>query len=234
VYDDKIYTMLLDFEKKQLIPATAVKDSMTNGVSKDVYASVAVYDPFIPHGPNVVLRQDRFALIEVIDLSGIGGSTDIDLEHRVSESDKYNGTRYNSTTDDVTAGMLSFTGWIPNTETRKVITTVTSNYSREVDSGTIVHAKVSLHCAIDEHKVYQVYYDNIFGTFAVREAHDIYTTPTQTGILKDTRGNYRPNTPVTVSVRNIKYFTYTNSKGQYSFFSPELKNTKTVAVVKMN
>jgi hypothetical protein len=234
VYDDKIYTMLLDFEKKQLIPAAAVKDSMANGVNKDVYASVAPYDPFIPHGPDVLLRQDRFTLMQVIDLSGIGGSTDIDLEHRVSMSDKYSGTRYNSTTDDVTAGMLSFTGWIPNAETRKVITTVTSSYTTEVDSGTIVHAKVSLNCSTDEHKVYQVYYDNIFGTFAVREAHNINTTPTQTGILKDTRGNYRPNTPVTLTVGKIKYFTYTNSKGQYSFFSPELKNTKAVAGLKMN
>lgn len=234
VYDDKIYTMLLDFEKKQLIPAAAVKDSMRNGANKDVYASVAVYDPFIARGPDVLLHQDRFTLMEVIDLSGIGGSTDIDLEHRISKSDTYSGTRYNSTTDDVTAGMLSFTGWIPNAETKKVITTVTNNYTKEVDSGTIVHARVSLYCSTDEHKVYQVYYDNIFGTFAVREAHNTNTTPTQTGILKDTRGNYRPNAPVTITAGKIKYFTYTNSKGQYSFYSPELKNTKTVAVLKMN
>ncbi len=171
----------------------------------------------LPPGP-LVLPSSRFGL-EVT--YGVFSDRAHQFTHTVQQTDLSATTGFTLRTESFRKGFLSFLGvGVPETATVK--TNVTHGSSRQVTTGTEVSEEVAFFAQPGENYSVEVYYDRIFGAFALKPVTQS-TVAGLTGVATNAAGTPLPNQLVTLQVAGRKYQTYTDAQGAYAFRASTLR-----------
>ena len=162
------------------IPATKARSASTarapqtssagckHTLSVTTVESLLKLDPFVVSGPRASLPTDRFEKREslICDADSICTRS---RSASVGTDDTHLRTQSTITTDDLGKGLLSFAGIGPS-ESKQVTAKVTSSSSTSFRDGKTVTAEVRIEGPLPGTDTIEVYYDRLFGTFALRSA----------------------------------------------------------------
>lgn len=208
----------LDFETKVLATAASLK----NSTDPDVQAFLKL-NPFFPGGAS--LTSGRFRKLMNIELRGNSMSGE-DITHEVEESDFNAQTTFETTIKDYKPGFLGHFG-IGVDEEKTTKSRFSQSSSREVTEGTKIQSGIELYSAANEYAVYEIFFDKVFNTFAVKKKNVVSESqdlPIYEATAQNSNGTAAPNTVVTLKTENGIFTTKSDATGKYSFFDPEIED----------
>jgi hypothetical protein len=124
-------------------------------------------DPFVAGGPLTALPSDRFERRTGIIVRGAAFTRT--LTEEVSEEDNHAHSRSTVTTEDFSKGFLSFLGVGPS-ETKTLTSTITTSSSTSFRNGNSATTRVRIEGMPAGAGRLSVFYDRLFGTFALQSA----------------------------------------------------------------
>jgi hypothetical protein len=184
-------------------------------------------DPFTGPGcAKTRLDPTRFSLAHKLDGSAAlyqnGGATEsIVVTHQTSASDLHSTTSTVSTIETQTAGFLSFLGLGPSEDQM-----LQMSYSKSATTQNAITQIISAgydlfgQTGCDDYSC-EVYFDNVFGTFAFRDnKDDLESNYSVNGTLYDQNNRVQPNTRVYLNMGNTIMSTMSNGNGEFNFRLP--------------
>ena len=142
-------------------------------VTKSVADALLALDPFSAAGPTAVLPENRFLRVEPpMNLSGMGANPGLSivLEHQVKSEDQTKSTSYQVHIEDYYPGWLSMFG-LGVTERETLKTTITQSNVVKSTMERIDRAVIDFSSEVDENYKVELYYDQVYGTFACRSVN---------------------------------------------------------------
>jgi hypothetical protein len=133
-----------------------------NGMSADTIKGLLALDPFVAGGASVQLPRGRYRRCQ-----GIIGTTERTYSVQVTNEQTQTSTKTTVLTDDFSKSLLSFIGLGPS-ETKRVTTTISTSSSTSFRTGSTVETKVVIEGSPAGTDLIDVFYDRIFGTFALQ------------------------------------------------------------------
>jgi hypothetical protein len=184
-------------------------------------------DPFTA---NASLRGDpRFAgpaddpNLLTIELRGPARFSE-EVSHSVTEQDKTERVDTRVETEDESAGFLSillpFLG--DPTKNSSLETRIINTSSKEVSVGRDLRVTVDLHAAVGESYAVSLYFDRVFGTFAL-ERLALRATPLVSGQARGPKGQPLTSEVVTLLAGGERFLTTTDQQGSFAFSTDTIK-----------
>ncbi|OCX51135.1 hypothetical protein BEL04_20715 [Mucilaginibacter sp. PPCGB 2223] len=209
-------------------------------------ASLLALDPFTgPNGAQTQLDPARFSIAHKLDGSQAsfqnGGVDETEtVSHQVTASDLQSTVISSSTIEVDKPGFLSFLG-LGETGDRTIQSTFSKSASVQLTNGQSIVQSFTLHGdGLMDHYYCEVYFDNVFGTFAFRDnSTELSTANSVAGTVENTAGRRLSNASVRLNAGLQSFWTTTDSNGHFQFRLPvdANKNSSTVtagsAVVKL-
>ena len=146
--------------------ASTARAGCTHTLSVTTVESLLKLDPFFVSGPRATLTTDRFEKRESI-VSDPDSIVTRSRSASVGTDDTHAHSYSTITTDDLGKGLLSFAGIGPS-ESKQVTAKVTTSSSTSFRDGKTVTAEVRIEGPPPGTDTIEVYYDRLFGTFALR------------------------------------------------------------------
>jgi hypothetical protein len=200
----------------------ALKEDLVDNQDEDERAGIEALlalDPFAAAGGQAQLDPKRFGLIDTFELNGVDYTRV--FTHQVTTTDREAKTEFSVKTEEMRKGFLSFLGLgVPETVTVK--STATHSSSVEESQSETASISVHLHAEADEHYAVEVYFDRVFGTFAIREV-PISDEPSVAGRIVDSKERPLPGQLVTLRADDKDFTTITDAEGRFSFHIPQFR-----------
>lgn len=194
-----------------LQPVSEIQNNAAGlGLSAEDAASLLALDPFVGGGPGATPPADRFEFIENWDY---GHGTEILPLLSVTRDTKQIDTTINYSVDTSTwdAGpILKGFGFGGSTQT-----TVKVSNAIGSDVSSTITASATLASGPNDEFVVDIWYDQVFGTYAFQEL-----VPASTPLLQGTGA--KPGETVTLLAGGRKFNTMADSSGAYAFRAPTI------------
>ena len=166
---------LIDFESQVYVPFTQIRQDLAEvrgggtaswtGLDELSLESLANINPFVEGGEGAELDPDRFVYDNTFEIGGV--ALQVNSSHTHTVSDTMVESSFQTRVRDADAGWLSALGF-GSSENGKTKTTMKQSSTRSVEVGETTTAEFMLGAEVDENYSVNVYYDRLFGTFAVR------------------------------------------------------------------
>lgn len=200
----------LDFTVVSFSAAGMVKNLTTLGISAANAQLLLDLDPFVAGGPEVDLPADRFTYHETVEY---GFGTTLPTTVTTTRDTKTTTTQksYTTNTEDWEPGpifqLLGLGG-------KDSVTTTVSN-ATGTDVSSVITLSANLVSGPTDHFVVNVWYDNLFGTFAFQQS-----TPSATPLLQGSGAT--PGQVVTLTAGTKIFRTVADQTGKYAFSAPTI------------
>lgn len=172
INDGKFSATMLDFREAFQYTAKDVRDSIVHGLRKDLFIALSQVDPFIFYGPtyNMNSNLSRFKFLKEYggDLTGNSERT-YEEGYTISQEDRKGETSYSIKVEDYKQGFLSYINLSPYDETETIRTEVRNSLSNQINNSTRTVASIFIQINPGEHRNYQVFFDRVYGTFALQD-----------------------------------------------------------------
>ncbi|MES1159935.1 MAG: hypothetical protein ABUM51_04195, partial [Bacteroidota bacterium] len=193
-------------------------------------------DPFTgPDSTHTALDPARFSAATTdqgMPASFQVGGNDVmaTIVHTIMATDLQASASSQSLTEVDKAGPLAFLGIGPS-EDKTLVTSFTQRASSQSTIGRTVTNSYTLHGTTADHYHCDVFYDNVFGTFAFRDpVTEFERVERITGTLTDSTGNKLASTQVILHAGQQSITTVTDPKGQFRFHLPYGLNNQEISL----
>lgn len=195
-------------------------------IDSGAIASLLELDPFTGRsGASSILDPRRFTPAQNIDGGNasfqIGGAElDVEISHEVVNSDLQSSASTNAGIEIDKSAILGFLGFGQSTD-QTVQSSYTKNESSQYITGQTIKGSFTLNGSNEDHYYCDVYFDNVFGTFAFRNsAPDLDTIFKVGGIVSTKTLSVMEKTKVSLKVGNKTFWTITDKEGRFNFRLP--------------
>jgi hypothetical protein len=189
--------------------------------------SLISLDPFTgSQGQYTQLDPSRFTIAHKGDgtearYQNGGADIPVSISHQVQSGDSHASATVNSTLEEDKPGFLAFLG-IGETENK----TIQYSYSKSASSGYTIGETLTAQFVLHgdgktDHYECEVFFDNVFGTFAFRDnSRDLDKSTTVSGLLYNAANKTLSNTSVTLTVGENKFSAMTDRNGKFEIRLP--------------
>lgn len=183
-----------------------------SGLTRKSIEALLTIDPFVAGGQAASLDPKRFLSEEEFEVNG--KCRDETVWQSTSQADKDGSITTTSYVEDLQKGMLAFLG-LGVTESVHINNATTESSSTERTKGHTQSAGLHLCADATEDYAVDIFYDRVYGTFAVRLAPTI-VEPVISGTLVDANGVAKPHERIVVNAGGRQYVTFSDANGRYA------------------
>jgi hypothetical protein len=194
---------------------THLGNTAKTGLDRDTGQALLNLDPFVAGGPQASLAPARFDPVQTYEFKGTGASKTETFRQEITQADRDATTNFTIKLEDYRKGWLSFLG-LGVTEDKAVKTTVTHSSSTEATQTDTTAVSVTFFGEADEVYAVEVYYDRVFGTFAVRNV-SVRAKPVISGTVLNATGRPLAGELVSLTMGDKLFSTHTDKQGRFSF-----------------
>jgi hypothetical protein len=162
-YETLAYTSMHLLREDLAVARGGGVDTIT-GLDEASLESLVALNPFVD-GEDAALDPSRFVYDQTVEISGV--SLAVSASHSRTVTDKQVESSFKTRVSDAESGWLSALG-MGVTQDGKTTTTLSQSSSRSVSVGETTEAQFMLAANADEFYSVDIYYDRMFGTFALR------------------------------------------------------------------
>lgn len=197
-------------------PAMVLRnDPSSVGLSADVAQNVLNLDPFVAGGSGAELAPDRFQELGTYEY-GYGVSREVVQSCNRSQTLQTTEKHSSTLTDDWQAGpILKFFGF----GSQNKVTYAFSNATVQTVSSSVT-VKLHLESGLDEYFVFNLWFDNLFGTYACQVVPKNNTACLQGGAGGSMLA--KPHEEVKLVAQGKAFSTVADAEGKFAFFASNI------------
>ena len=188
-------------------------------------------DPFVAGGWNARLPSNRYKQIESISGSGTASSGQTyESFYEVTSNDMRAEVRFKTQVEDIRPGWMAMFDSDADYEDSRTTATTTHRSSTEVRQGEKVSVTLKIVAPGEEYFSYDIYWDMVFGTFAVKRSQVGPARPDAivSGTAVEPDGTPIVREPVTLVIDGKKFTTFTDERGRYAIRDQRVKSGNAV------
>jgi hypothetical protein len=172
INDGKFSATMIDYETLFSYTANDIKDSINNGINKEIFKALAQIDPFIINGTSYNLRSDPQRYLYYKNCGGDNTGSqyqECNLHHKFVQTERQAQTSYTIDITDYKKGFLSYLNISPYNANETYKLEIRNRISNQTTVGTEYKAKFIYQHREGEQRNYEVFVDKVYGTFAVQD-----------------------------------------------------------------
>lgn len=189
--------------------------------------SLLTLDPFTgPNGAKTQLNPSRFTLAHKLDGTSAsfqnGGTDETEtVMHQVMQTDAQSEINTITKIETDKPGFLSFLG-LGETDDKTVQSNFSKSSSSQLSTGQSIIDEFTLHGdGNKDHYHCEVYFDNVFGTFAFRDnSDDLNVNNRVEGFVVNSSGEKVSNARVLIMADDKSFWTTSDTRGSFKFTLP--------------
>jgi hypothetical protein len=204
----KLRLTLLSHEGMGLVNINNAQAMKSFGWSEEVIAAVRKLDPFLGD-QNAPLDKDRFQLL--ITLSDL---TELKYKHTQEElrASKNSSSKLETTVIEKKSGLLGRLGLGVAKDEKLTVGIEFASEGSEANGNTL---EIDLDLKLNPEKVFEIYYDTLFGMLAFREYTPTEDTSVLAGTAEGLDGKKMVKELVAVKINGTTHYSKTNGKGEF-------------------